>query len=74
MAGADLVTRLQWFTTNFHSDSRTVPVLQSAVAEAVTEIERLQAELKACREVRDSWCAAYTELRDNFTTHHTGKR
>lgn len=61
----DLVTRLHWFTTNFTGDSRGVVVLQAIVAEAMAEIERLRAELKDCRAVRDSWCAAYTELRDN---------
>jgi hypothetical protein len=28
-------------------------------------IRSLQAQILECRAVRDSWCSAYTELRDN---------
>lgn len=61
----DLVTRLRWFVTNIHSDGAVVPAMKRLALECATEIERLRENLKTCQEVRDSWCAAYTELRDN---------
>ena len=60
----DLVTRLHWYGTNVQSDNPIVASLQGIVAESVAEIERLRAELTDCQHVRDNWCAAYTELRD----------
>jgi hypothetical protein len=68
----DLVTRLHWYETNVHSDSPVTTALQSIVSEAVAEIERLRAELKTCQEVRDSWCAEYTKLRDSALPLKTG--
>ena len=36
-----------------------------AIQELCASVRELQAELKECRTLRDSWCNAYAELRDN---------
>lgn len=36
-----------------------------AMKELCQSVRDLQAHLKACQAVRDSWCAAYTDLRGN---------
>lgn len=35
-----------------------------AIKELCASVRELQAQLKDCQDVRDSWCAAYTDLRD----------
>ena len=36
-----------------------------AVKELCESVRALRAQLKDCQNVRDSWCSAYTELRDS---------
>ncbi len=36
-----------------------------AITELCASVRELQKQLQDCRDLRDSWCAAYTELRDN---------